>query len=137
MYTSSGIYTVQQYVECTVVCTMYSGIQSVQWYVHYTVMLGEYSGVYYVQPYYSAYRGLQCKDVYNEKKYIVFKVIFKMRGKTLEIKDHKKWKYDDNLCVGCSTHIETEKNYFHFLVIVKKMKKLMKTYPTMWCLVTV
>lgn len=36
------------------------------------------------------------------------KVIFKMRGKTLEIKDHKKWKYDDNLCVGCSTNIETE-----------------------------
>ena len=37
------------------------------------------------------------------------RVIFKMRGKTLEIKDHKKWKYDNNLCVGCSINIETEK----------------------------
>ena len=36
------------------------------------------------------------------------KVIFKMRGKKLEIKDHRKWKYDDNLCVGCSAIIETE-----------------------------
>ena len=32
-----------------------------------------------------------------------------MRGKTQEIKDHKKWKYENNLCVGCSITIETEK----------------------------
>ena len=37
------------------------------------------------------------------------KAIFKMREKTLEIKDHKKWKYENILCVGCSINIETEK----------------------------
>ena len=29
------------------------------------------------------------------------KVIFKARGKTLDIKSQKKWKYEDNICVGC------------------------------------
>ena len=37
------------------------------------------------------------------------KVIFKMRGKTLEIKEHKKWKYENVICVGCGKNIETEK----------------------------
>ena len=36
------------------------------------------------------------------------KIIYKMRGKTLDIKEHKKWKYDNNLCIGCSKNVETE-----------------------------
>ena len=32
-----------------------------------------------------------------------------MRGKTLEIKEHKKWKYENVICVGCGKNIETEK----------------------------
>ena len=31
-----------------------------------------------------------------------------MRGKTLDIKEHKKRKYDNNLCIGCSINIQTE-----------------------------
>ena len=38
----------------------------------------------------------------------ISKLIYKMRGKTLDIKEHKKWKYDDNLCVGCDKNVETE-----------------------------
>ena len=38
----------------------------------------------------------------------ITKLIHKMRGKTLNIKEHKKWKYDDNLCIGCSKNVETE-----------------------------
>ena len=37
------------------------------------------------------------------------KVMFKMRGKTLEIKEHKKWKYENVICVGCGKNNETEK----------------------------
>ena len=38
----------------------------------------------------------------------ISKLIYKMRGKTLDIKEHKKWKNDDNLCVGCDKNVETE-----------------------------
>eukprot|EP00092_Neocalanus_flemingeri_P051013 GFUD01059162.1.p1 GENE.GFUD01059162.1~~GFUD01059162.1.p1 ORF type:complete len:206 (-),score=48.58 GFUD01059162.1:20-637(-) len=37
----------------------------------------------------------------------ISKVIFKARGKTLDIKTQKKWKYHDNLCVGCGISVET------------------------------
>ena len=37
----------------------------------------------------------------------ISKVIYKMRGKNLDIKEHKKWKYGINLCIGCSTNVET------------------------------
>ena len=33
-------------------------------------------------------------------------VIYKTRGGNLEIKAHKKWKYKDNICVGCETEEE-------------------------------
>ena len=36
------------------------------------------------------------------------KLIYKARGRTLEIKAHKKWRYEDNLCVGCGINDETE-----------------------------
>ena len=36
------------------------------------------------------------------------KLIFKARGRNLDIKEHKKWKYADNLCVGCQVNVETE-----------------------------
>ena len=37
----------------------------------------------------------------------ISKLLFKARGSTLDIKTQKKWKYDDNLCVGCNLNIET------------------------------
>ena len=39
------------------------------------------------------------------------KLIFKTRGKNLEIKAHKKWKYNDNICVGCEEREETEEEF--------------------------
>jgi hypothetical protein len=38
----------------------------------------------------------------------ISKLIYKARGKNLDIKTHKKWKYKDNLCIGCNIRIETE-----------------------------
>ena len=38
----------------------------------------------------------------------VAKVIFAARGRNLEIKEHKKWKYSDNICVGCDKENESE-----------------------------
>jgi hypothetical protein len=37
----------------------------------------------------------------------VSKMIFKARGKTLDIKMHKKWKFDDKLCSGCKINEES------------------------------
>ena len=36
------------------------------------------------------------------------KLIFKARGRNLEIKTHKKWRYSDDRCVGCGENVETE-----------------------------
>ena len=37
----------------------------------------------------------------------VTKFIFKARSKTLDIKAQRKWKYEDNTCIGCKTREET------------------------------
>ena len=34
-------------------------------------------------------------------------MIYKARTQTLDIKTHRRWKYDDNICVGCNTRQET------------------------------
>ena len=44
----------------------------------------------------------------GNKNTTISKLIFKARGMTLEIKTHKKWLFEDNICVGCGTNIETE-----------------------------
>ena len=35
------------------------------------------------------------------------KLIFKARSKTVDIKMQQKWKYADNICIGCKTREET------------------------------
>jgi hypothetical protein len=37
----------------------------------------------------------------------VTQVIYKARGKSLDIKTHKNWKYEDLQCIGCEEKIET------------------------------
>ena len=37
----------------------------------------------------------------------ISKLIFKARGKILDIKLHKKWKFDDKLCSGCQINEES------------------------------
>ena len=34
------------------------------------------------------------------------KLIFKARSQTLDIKTQQKWKYSDNICIGCKTQVE-------------------------------
>ena len=38
----------------------------------------------------------------------ISKLIFKARGRNLNIKEHKRWKYEDTLCVGCNEKNESE-----------------------------
>ena len=37
----------------------------------------------------------------------VSKVVYKARTQTLDIKTHKRWKYDDDICVACHERQET------------------------------
>ena len=39
------------------------------------------------------------------------KVIFKARGMTLDLKTLKKWKYKDDICVGCGKKSETVEEF--------------------------
>ena len=43
----------------------------------------------------------------------VSKIIFKARGMTLDIKMHKKWKYEDTLCTGCNVSEESGQELLH------------------------
>ena len=36
------------------------------------------------------------------------KLIFQARGRNLDIKMHKRWRYEDVTCVGCGENIENE-----------------------------
>ena len=45
--------------------------------------------------------------VESDRNISVSKVIYKARGKILDIKTQKKWKYEDNICVGCQENIES------------------------------
>jgi hypothetical protein len=36
------------------------------------------------------------------------KLIFRARGRNLDIKEHKRWKYADDLCMGCQVNLESE-----------------------------
>ena len=39
---------------------------------------------------------------------VLSQLIFKTRGRNLDIKKHKKWKYEDDICVGCRSRKECE-----------------------------
>ena len=43
----------------------------------------------------------------GDRSIIGSKTIYKARGMTLDIKEQKKWKYDDILCEGCKEHMES------------------------------
>ena len=38
----------------------------------------------------------------------ISRLIFKARGRNLDIKTHKQWKYDDDLSVGCGKNVDSE-----------------------------
>ena len=41
----------------------------------------------------------------------ICRLIFKARGRNLDLKTHKKWKYEDDLCVGCGENVESEEEF--------------------------
>ena len=47
-------------------------------------------------------------------------MIFAARGRNLEIKEHKKWKYSDNICVGCDKENESENELLSCPGLVKQ-----------------
>ena len=55
------------------------------------------------------YKELKIQDYLadGDRNTSVSKIIFKARGKTLDIKLQKRWKYDDLQCTGCSQNIES------------------------------
>ena len=55
------------------------------------------------------YKDLKMQDYLFEgdRNLLVSKAIYKARGKILDIKMHKKWKYDDLNCEGCQQNFET------------------------------
>ena len=55
------------------------------------------------------YNELKMQDYLAEgdRNIMVSKTIYKARGMTLDVKEQKKWKYDDILCEGCQEHIES------------------------------
>ena len=55
------------------------------------------------------YKELKMQDYLSEgdRKIAISKIIYKARGKILDIKLQKRWKYDDLLCEGCQQNIES------------------------------
>ena len=54
------------------------------------------------------YKTLKIQDYFCERNIEVCRTIFNARGRNLDIKIHKKWKFDDLLCVGCNKIEESE-----------------------------
>ena len=55
------------------------------------------------------YKELKIQDYLadGDRNTSISKVIFKARGKTLDIKTQKRWKYDDLQCTGCNQNMES------------------------------
>ena len=56
------------------------------------------------------YENLEMQEYLNDgnRNTRISKLIFKARGRNLNIKMHKKWKYSDAICVGAEKNYETE-----------------------------
>ena len=54
----------------------------------------------------------------------VSKCIFKARGNTLDIKCHKKWKYENKLCSGCNENDETGEEIFQCKFFGENLEKI-------------
>ena len=54
----------------------------------------------------------------------VSKCIFEARGNTLDIKSHKKWKYENKLCSGCNENDETGEEIFQCTFFGENLEKI-------------
>ena len=50
----------------------------------------------------------QARKAHKNSNTEISKLIFEARGRNLNIKEHKRWKYEDALCVGCKENSESE-----------------------------
>ena len=67
----------------------------------------------------------------NKNTYIS-RLIFKARGRNLDIKTHKKWKYDDDLCVGCGINVESEEELITCESLSANNEKASENYSYNW-----
>ena len=58
----------------------------------------------------------------------VSRLIFKARGKTLDIKMQKRWKYDDTRCTGCGNKEETGQE----ILMCDKLSENPENIPYSW-----
>ena len=56
----------------------------------------------------SAYFKLEMQEYLLSGNTKLSKLIFQARGRNLDIKMHKRWRYEDVTCVGCEETIENE-----------------------------
>ena len=59
----------------------------------------------------------------------ISRLIFKARGRNLEIKTHKKWRYEDEICVGCGENIESEDELLLCTGFSEKNETLSEKFP--------
>ena len=60
----------------------------------------------------------------GDRNILVSKTIFKARGKILDIKTQQKWKYEDNICVGCQENIESGEEILRCKTLGKNEKEI-------------
>ena len=60
----------------------------------------------------------------GDRNTLVSKTIFKARGKILDIKTQQKWKYEDNICVGCQVNIESGEEILQCNTLGKNEKEI-------------
>ena len=60
----------------------------------------------------------------GDRNISISKIIYKARGQTLDIKMHKKWKYDDISCVGCNKNNESGEEILRCENLGKNEEKL-------------
>ena len=72
------------------------------------------------------YKELKMQDylAQGDRNISISKIIYKARGQTLDIKMHKKWKYDDISCVGCNKNNESGEEILRCENLGKNEEKL-------------
>ena len=60
----------------------------------------------------------------GDRNISVSRTVYRARGQTLNIKVHKKWKYDDTLCSGCLVNEESGEEILRCNFLGENMEKV-------------
>ena len=60
----------------------------------------------------------------GDRNIIVSRTIYRARGRTLNIKLHKRWKYDDTLCSGCLVNEESGEEILRCTFLGENIEKI-------------